>query len=224
MPGRQRPDTMTPMVQRRTGPWALLALLGGCSCPGTSKPGVVESAVTAPARGSGRAPGQRFADFSGASGPRRARGGARGGATTGTPDPSDRASSLNPPAREPGKPRAESAALLRRTAREARVFVDVLLSGGIDRREVCSMADIRGHRLFRGRYFGQARAWFDAALRTDPTFEPALFNAARAAAAAGDPGAARRHLKTLRRLDTPLARSRLQLAEQDPDLAGLSRP
>lgn len=83
------------------------------------------------------------------------------------------------------------------------------------------MADIRGYRLFKRRYFRQARIWFEAAVRSDPTFEPALFNAARAAAAAGDLAAARRHLRRLQRLNTPLARSRLRLAPSDRDLKAL---
>lgn len=138
-------------------------------------------------------------------------------------DPADRPSSLAPPARQPGPPRAESDARVVRALEEAAALVQAMGQGGVSRREAASMADIRGYRLFKRRLFGQARAWFETAVRADPTFEPAIFNAARAAAAAGDASAARDHLRRLRRLGTPLARSRLGLARQDPDLRGLWR-
>lgn len=137
-------------------------------------------------------------------------------------DPANRPSSLEPPPREPGPPLAETEEQIAAAEKEARDLVRALLEGGISPREVTSMADIRGYRLFRRRLFGQARAWFEAAVRTDPRFEPVLFNAARAAAAHGDLAAARAHLERLRRLDTPLARSRLRLAATDPDLAKLT--
>lgn len=172
-----------------------MVFLCGCTCPS-------ERAVTAAAPG---APD-------------------RGSAGADLDDPSNRPSSLRPPPREPGPPREESEEQVRRAEREARKLVEALIQGGVERREVCSMADIRGHRLFRRRYFRQARVWFEAAVRTDPTFEPALLNAARATAAAGDRAAAVRHLKALEKLGTPLARSRLRLAAEDPDLAGLIDP
>lgn len=107
--------------------------------------------------------------------------------------------------------------------REARSLVNTLRAGGVAPREVTSTADIRGYRLYRRRYFRQALAWLEAAVRTDPTFEPALFNAARAAAAAGELEAARGYLRRLAALETPLARDRLRMARQDADLGPLLR-
>jgi len=139
-------------------------------------------------------------------------------------DPADRPSSLLPPAREPGPARAESEEQVARAGKEATAMVAALRQGGITGREVTSMADIRGYRLFKRRYFRQARAWFEAAVKSDPTFEPALYNAARSAAAMGDRARAAEHLRRLSRLETPLARSRLQMAARDPDLASLFTP
>jgi hypothetical protein len=173
---------------------SVLLLLCGCSCPSER---VGDTATPAKAR-------------------------ALGAAAADLEDPSNRPSSLRPPAREPGPPREETAEQVQNAEEEARKLVAALIEGGVERREVCSMADIRGHRLFRRRFFKQARVWFEAAVRADPTFEPALLNAARATAAAGDRAAALRHLKALEKLGTPLARSRLRLAAEDPDLAGLA--
>jgi tetratricopeptide (TPR) repeat protein len=139
-------------------------------------------------------------------------------------DPADdRPSSLLSPPREPGPPRAESDEQVERARREAEALVVSLRAGGVAPREVTSTADIRGFRLFRRRYFRQARVWFEAAVRSDPTFEPALYNAARAAAAAGDLRAAREHLRRLAALKTPLARGKLRQARDDSDLAELYR-
>ena len=135
-------------------------------------------------------------------------------------DPADdRPSSLRPPPREPGPPRPETDGQVEAARREARSLVSSLRAGGVAPREVTSTADIRGYRLFRRRYFRQALAWLEAAVRSDPTFEPALYTAARAAAAAGEPDAARGYLRGLAALKTPLARDRLRMARQDPDLA-----
>ncbi len=98
-------------------------------------------------------------------------------------------------------------------------MIESLIAGGIAKREVTSIADIRGYRLYRRRYFGRAHIWFSAAVRTDPTYELSLYNAARTAALLGKVDTAQGLLQRLRRLDTPLARHRLQLAASDPDLA-----
>lgn len=139
-------------------------------------------------------------------------------------DPADdRPSSLRPPPREPGPPRPETDAQVEAARREARSLVSSLRAGGVAPREVTSTADIRGYRLFRRRYFRQALAWLEAAVRSDPSFEPALYNAARAAGAAGDTDAARGYLRRLADLQTPLARDRLRVAREDPDLAPILR-
>ena len=83
------------------------------------------------------------------------------------------------------------------------------------------MADIRGYRLFRRRSFGQALRWFETAARIDPTYEPALFNAARAAALLGAVHRAREHLAKLRALGTPLSRRQLDAAARHEDFKAL---
>jgi Tfp pilus assembly protein PilF len=83
------------------------------------------------------------------------------------------------------------------------------------------MADIRGYRFYRQRYFRQAQAWFEVAVRSDPTFEPSLRNAARVAALLGEPQRAQNLLHRLGRLNTPLSRSLLRIVSQDPDFASL---
>lgn len=83
------------------------------------------------------------------------------------------------------------------------------------------MADIRGYRLYRRRYFHQAHVWFEAAIRVDPSYELSLFNAARTAALLGRTTRAQAHLESLRRLDTPLAKDRLRRVARDRDFAAL---
>jgi hypothetical protein len=129
----------------------------------------------------------------------------------------DRQSELPP--REEGPPRAETGELLTGAATEAERLADALLGGGIPPREAASVADMRGYRLYRRRLFGQALAWFSRAVKTDPSFEPSLYNAARCAALLGEVQKARAYLQQLRGLRTPLAHARLQRAPTDPDLA-----
>jgi Flp pilus assembly protein TadD len=94
----------------------------------------------------------------------------------------------------------------------------------VQRREVASVADMRGYRLYRRRVFGQARSWFLIAVEVDPSFELSLYNAARCSALLGEVRSARALLDRLRKLDTPLARARLEAAPSDPDLRGLLGP
>ena len=126
-----------------------------------------------------------------------------------------------PPPREPGPPRPESAAQIEAAVKEARGLAQSLVEGGVPRREVASVADVRGYRLYRRRAFGQARAWFRAAVEVDPRFELSLYNGARCSALLGDLSGARALLDRLRALDTPLARARLELSRTDPDLQAL---
>jgi hypothetical protein len=126
-----------------------------------------------------------------------------------------------PPPREPGPPRTEEAAQVEAAAKEARALVQSLVQGGVPAREAASVADMRGYRLYRRRLFGQARAWFRAAVEADPRFELSLFNGARCAALLGDLGEARTFLDRLSALATPLARARLELTRTDPDLKAL---
>jgi hypothetical protein len=126
-----------------------------------------------------------------------------------------------PPPREDGPPRAETAQQVGAATREAAELISALMKGGVSAREAASVADMRGYRLYRQRLFGQARAWFDAAVRVEPRFELSLYNAARSAALLGKLTEARALLARLQALDTPLARGRLRLAERDPDLATL---
>lgn len=132
-----------------------------------------------------------------------------------------RPSSLLPPPREPGPARLEAAATVKAAGEEARRLTEALKAGGVDAREVAAVADMRGYRLYRKRYFRQAQVWFETAALVDPSFEPALFNAARCAVLLEQPVRARERINALKRLNTPLARSRLDLARQDPDFASL---
>ena len=135
-----------------------------------------------------------------------------------------RPSSLKPPAREPGPPRDEAPRQVAAARQEAAQLVARLKAGGVDGREAASVADMRGYRLYRRRNFKQAQAWFEAAVQADPTFEPALFNAARCAALLGRREQAAERLRGLQKLDTPLSRSRLKLTERDPDFASVLDP
>lgn len=128
---------------------------------------------------------------------------------------------LMPATRDPGPARKESAAELTAAQDAARTFTQKLLKGGLNRREVTALADIRGYRLYKRRFFGRAHAWFSAAVATDPRFELSLYNAARTAALLGKADEARTHLRRLAALNTPLARTRLTLARTDPDLRNL---
>jgi len=132
-----------------------------------------------------------------------------------------RPSSLKPPKREPGPARMEARARVKKAGDEASSLTATLRESGVDAREVASIADMRGYRLYRKRYFRQAQSWFEAAVKVDPSFEPALLNAARCAMLLKDQAKAARMLSTLGRLNTPLARSRLALARMDPDFAAL---
>jgi len=127
----------------------------------------------------------------------------------------------HPPPREPGPPRPESAPQIAAASAEAAQLIGELVKGGISGREAASVADMRGYRLYRQRYFGRARAWFRAAIQADPTLELSLYNGARCAALLGDVDDARALLSRLRRLGTPLSRARLRSSLTDPDLAAL---
>ena len=117
----------------------------------------------------------------------------------------------------PAVARPESPERIEAAASEARQLTAALLSGGVDRREVTSVADIRGYRLYRRGLYRQARVWFEIGVEIDPTFEPCLHNAARVAALLGDQDAARAHLAQLARLDTPMGRRFLRsLAAESP--------
>jgi len=135
----------------------------------------------------------------------------------------DRGSSLKPPPRQPGPPRPETPEKIMATSLEAQKLVKDLLQTGISPREVASVADTRGYQFFHWRYFQRARLWFEQAVRVDPTYELSLYNAARCAAATGDHKAAVAHLTTLQRLETPLSRSRLVLANEDPDISAMRK-
>lgn len=139
------------------------------------------------------------------------------------PDPGLRPSSLDPTPREPGPAREETRSRVARAREEAEQLARTLLDSGVDRREVASMLDIRGYRLFRRRYFRSALAWFERAARADATFEPGLFHGARAACLAGDLERARQLLLALQHRDTPMSRARLRLAATHPDFAALRR-
>ena len=129
-----------------------------------------------------------------------------------------RGSSLEPPRRQPGPARPEADHKVEATRREARKLVAGLLAAGIPHREVASVADTHGYKYFHWRYFRRARIWFEHAVRADPSYELSLYNAARCAAAQDDRRAALKHLLTLIKLDTPLSRSRMEMAIKDPDL------
>lgn len=120
--------------------------------------------------------------------------------------------------------RPEPEARLRRAAEEARQLTSALLKGGVARREVTSIADIRGYRLYRRGRYREARVWFEAGVRIDPTFEPCLYNAARLSALVGDLSAARERLQQLRRRGTPLSARYLAQAAGDADFSALDLP
>ena len=128
--------------------------------------------------------------------------------------------SLLPEQREPGPKRPESAAEIAAEDKRAKDFTGKLL-GSVNRREVTAMADIRGYRLYKRRYFARAHSWFRAAVAADPRFELALYNAARTATLLGKREEALGYLRRLASLGTPLARARLKLARKDPDLQAL---
>lgn len=132
-----------------------------------------------------------------------------------------RPNSLKPPPREPGPPREETERQVEQARKEAAGLMQSLSASGIDAREKASVADMRGYRLYRKRNLKQAQVWFERAVEVDPTFEPSLLNAARCAVLLGQPDQARAHLQTLKKLDTPLARSRLALTTTDPDFQPL---
>jgi hypothetical protein len=133
-------------------------------------------------------------------------------------------SRLEPPPREDGPPRSETREELERSAHEANLLCRSLRAGGVPGREVASVADIRGYRLYRRRFYGKALAWFEAALVAEPGHELALLNAARAARLLHRDEDARRHLAALARLESELSRSLLRRASTDPDLGGLLHP
>ena len=120
------------------------------------------------------------------------------------------------PARRPVSPARVLAA-----RSEAQSLRKALLSGGVAPREVAAIADIRGHRLLRRGQLELARVWFEAAVASDPSFEPALLNAARTAARLMDLRAARSHLARLGALRTPMAARMLREIPADPDFARL---
>ena len=142
---------------------------------------------------------------------------------TGTAAP-ERFRFLRPPPRQPGPARRETPAQLKRVQAEAERFVSSLLAAQYSRREITSMADIRGYQLYLNRYVASADLWFREAIRADPSFELSLFNGARTAALLGQRERAAQLIESLRKLDTPLARARLALAEQDPDFGQLRPP
>ncbi len=133
----------------------------------------------------------------------------------------DRPTSLAPTPREPGPPKIELESQIIKTRSEVTQWLAALEQNNFPAREIASMADIRGYRLYRKRFFKQAHIWFEAAAKVDPSYELALFNAARTAVLLGDVLAARKHLFRLKKLDTPLSRSRLKLIDSDPDFAKL---
>jgi|GEM_PF-4914062 hypothetical protein len=126
-----------------------------------------------------------------------------------------------PPAREPGPARPETAQMLEKTRKEVGQWLASFRESGLAPREISSLADIRGYRLYRRRYFRQAQVWFDAAVNADSTFEVPLYNAARAAGLNGDRRRARELLRKLAALNTPLAKRRMAFAVTDPDLGWL---
>ncbi len=121
--------------------------------------------------------------------------------------------------REAGPPRHEEERAILAARKEAKEIARSLLGGGISRREVASIADMRGYRHYRKRRYGQALAWFQRATQTDPSFELSAFNAARCAALLGRGAEALPLLRRLRTMDTSLSRALLQQVDRDPDLA-----
>ena len=96
-------------------------------------------------------------------------------------------------------------------------MADQLLAANVATREVTSVLDIHGYRLYRRRYYGMAYAWFAQAAQIDPRFELSLFNAARTAALLGNLDHVHKHVTGLRALRTPLARSRLRIVQHHRD-------
>jgi len=131
---------------------------------------------------------------------------------------------LAPAPRDPGPRRPESPEQLAKAQVAASTFTRTLRASGLDRREVTALADIRGYRLYKRRFFGRAHAWFLAAVAMDGRYELSLYNAARTAALLGRLDQARGLLARLAKLGTPLSRMRLALARKDPDLAVLRGP
>lgn len=129
--------------------------------------------------------------------------------------------SMIPIKRQPGPPRKESESEENKAKIKARKFVEDLRRGKINRREITALADIRGYRLYRMRYFKRAHQWFEAAIENDPSFELSLYNGARTAALTGRLKRARQLLSMLKILDTPLSKMRLELAKTDEDLSAL---
>ncbi|MCA9669097.1 MAG: hypothetical protein KC503_26055 [Myxococcales bacterium] len=120
-----------------------------------------------------------------------------------------------------GPARSASAAQLSEARARAQRLTRSLLKGGIARREVTSVADIHGSTLYMKRRYAEALAWYQVGMAIDPSFEPILYNAARAAALLGKHGLARQYLHKLATLGTPLGRRRLARARRDPDLSSL---
>lgn len=127
---------------------------------------------------------------------------------------------LELPPREVGPARPETEAQVARERREARELTQALRHA-VSARQLTSMADIRGYRLYRERRYRRAQVWFETAVQLDPSYELSQYSAARVAALLDDLDRAREHLAQLRRQDTPLARRALLAAERDPDLAAL---
>lgn len=126
-----------------------------------------------------------------------------------------------PPPRDPGPPQTETKEQLDKATTEATNLVKTLSQSGILAREIASLADIRGYRFYRKRFFGQAQIWFEIAVKIDPLYELSLYNAARTAALLGDLNKARTRLKQLEKLKTPMSQRRLQLSLSDPDFSAL---
>ena len=143
-------------------------------------------------------------------------------ATTADARPRQRAvSTLKLPRREPGPPRAETAAEVQRERDEAARLVTALRQGGVSTRQVASMADIRGYRHYRVRRYRRAQVWFETAVRVDASYELGLYNASRVAVLLKELPLAARRLRKLHELETPLGQRALGLAATDPDLAAL---
>ena len=135
--------------------------------------------------------------------------------------PQRAASPLKLPRREPGPPRAETAAEVQRERDEAARLVTTLRQGGVSARQVASMADIRGYRHYRVRRYRRAQVWFETAVRVDASYELGLYNASRVAVLIKELPLAARRLRKLHELETPLGQRALGLAATDPDLAAL---
>jgi tetratricopeptide (TPR) repeat protein len=125
--------------------------------------------------------------------------------------------SVDLPPREAGPPRREPADTVARERAEAKRLL-AGLRGSVSARQLTSMADIRGYRLYRERRFQRAQVWFEAAVRTDPSYEYSRYNAARVASLLGEADRAQAHLNQLAQLETPLSRRLLSFSRRDPDL------